>query len=294
MRKLFAAFALALLCASLSADYSAQFSSQSASASVEEQQRYFGHFGNYYLYVGKAGANAFARVEGPEESAAALELEINWLQANGILPTKCEPSILASMNESSLYCGDDGRWLSCSSASLCKPVPPYSEPKASAPSAALPSLEDLTGGLGGVASQKMTSAQDTGAGRTGEPGFTPQAPQQPSGITPEQMVQLLGALFAVIVASYLLLQQKAPEITPQDLQLLSNETRAGILQELDSADKIPTDLSNKLGKSKATVVEHLETLASAGFVEKLATPGKKYVFYRLTRKGKVAILKKAA
>jgi DNA-binding MarR family transcriptional regulator len=139
----------------------------------------------------------------------------------------------------------------------------------------------------------MIGAEDRSAQPSGFAG-SPPAPLQPQGISAEQLVQLLGALFAVIVVSYLLLQQKGPEITPQDLQLLSNETRSGILHELEVADKIPTDLSNKLGKSKATVVEHLETLSSAGFVEKISTPGKKYVFYRLTRKGKVAILRKAA
>ncbi|MEM2137510.1 MAG: winged helix-turn-helix domain-containing protein [Candidatus Anstonellaceae archaeon] len=291
MNRLFAIFALSILVASVYADYSAQLPQQSAALTIDGQKRYFGHYGNYYLFVGKTANNAFVRISGPEESAAALELELNWLSANGMLATNCEPSKLTAMNETGAYCNEKGEWLACSSVSLCEQIPPYEEPKASAP-AALPSIENIVGGMGEAASQKMTAAQDAGAARTGEPGFA--APPQPQGISAEQMVQLLGALFAVIVVSYLLLQQKGPEITPQDLQLLSNETRSGILHELEVADKIPTDLSNKLGKSKATVVEHLETLASAGFVEKIATPGKKYVFYRLTRKGKIAILRKAA
>jgi DNA-binding MarR family transcriptional regulator len=102
-------------------------------------------------------------------------------------------------------------------------------------------------------------------------------------------------LIAVVVASYLILQQRQVqlEIDPQEEKLLDNATRAGIMQELSGADRIPTDLSIKLGKSKATVVEHLTTLSSAGFVERVATPGRKYVFYRLTQKGKRALLRRA-
>jgi len=292
MNKLFAVFALSLLIASAYADYSAQFPQGQTTLSLDGQKRYFGHYGNYYLFVGNTASNAFVMVSGPEESAAALELELNWLSANGMLATNCEPSKLTAMNEMSAYCNGKEEWLACSSVSLCERIPAYEEPKA--PAAALPQIESL---VGGVASQK-TAAEDrrTAPESAAGAGFaeSSQTPRQPQGITAEQMVQLLGALFAVIVASYLLLQQKGPEITPQDLQLLSNETRSGILQELEVADKIPTDLSNKLGKSKATVVEHLETLATAGFVEKIATPGKKYVFYRLTHKGKTAILRKAA
>ena len=123
----------------------------------------------------------------------------------------------------------------------------------------------------------------------------PKPPVQPSGISTEQILQVLGVFLIVIAVSYLILQQRQlqVEIGPQEERLLENETRAGILEELSSADKIPTDLSLKLGKSKATIVEHLETLAEAGFVEKLAQPGKKFVYYRLTRKGKQAMLRRA-
>ena len=104
---------------------------------------------------------------------------------------------------------------------------------------------------------------------------------------------MAGVFLAVIVASYLILHQRQEQIDPQTERLLENETRSGILEELETADKIPTDLSLKLGKSKATIVEHLGALLEAGFVEKLATPGKKFVYYRLTRKGKQALLRRA-
>jgi DNA-binding MarR family transcriptional regulator len=85
---------------------------------------------------------------------------------------------------------------------------------------------------------------------------------------------------------------------PQDSheieRLLSNGTRAGIMDELSIADKIPTDLSMRLGKSKATVVEHLDALVCAGLVERIQTQGRKFVYYRLTQKGKQALLRRAA
>ena len=110
----------------------------------------------------------------------------------------------------------------------------------------------------------------------------------------EQVLQMLGAFLAIIVASYLILQSRhEPLIDAATERLLENPTRAGIMEELSSADKIPTDLSAKLGKSKASVVEHLATLTDAGLVERIATPGKKFVFYKLTQKGRQLLLRKA-
>jgi len=104
---------------------------------------------------------------------------------------------------------------------------------------------------------------------------------------------LAGALAIAAVAAYLLLHQRqiTEQIEPQVERLLENETRAGILRELEAADRIPTDLSARLNKSKATISEHLEELVGAGLVERLETPGRKFVFYRLTRKGKQALLR---
>jgi DNA-binding MarR family transcriptional regulator len=119
------------------------------------------------------------------------------------------------------------------------------------------------------------------------------APVAPKGVTFEQLLPFLGAALAIVVLSYLTLQQRQVHLEPQEERLLENETRAGIVKELSVADRIPTDLSVKLGKSKATVSEHLDELVTAGFVERVATPGKKFVFYRLTRKGRQAILRRA-
>ena len=75
--------------------------------------------------------------------------------------------------------------------------------------------------------------------------------------------------------------------------MLSSPTRLNILNELSQNDKIPTDLSNRIGKSKATVIEHLERLRETGFVEKVQQQGKKFVYYRITSKGKTALIRSA-
>jgi len=72
---------------------------------------------------------------------------------------------------------------------------------------------------------------------------------------------------------------------------LSSETRIALLRELQQRDLTPTDLSTKVGKSKATVVEHLDKLMEAGFVEKKEEEGKKFVFYKLTGRGKDVLRK---
>lgn len=124
------------------------------------------------------------------------------------------------------------------------------------------------------------------------------APAQ-GGINGTQVLQLLAAFILVVIASYLILSSRPEavqmqQVDPQVERLLQNETRKGIMNELSVADKIPTDLSNRLGKSKAAIVEHLAELMEAGLVERLETPGKKFVYYRLTQKGRQILLRKAA
>lgn len=69
------------------------------------------------------------------------------------------------------------------------------------------------------------------------------------------------------------------------LKVLSSETRKEILKELSRGYRTPSDLSRILKKSKSTTVEHLEKLMDAGLVSKSQEPGRKWVFYDLTKKG---------
>ena len=77
------------------------------------------------------------------------------------------------------------------------------------------------------------------------------------------------------------------------LKVLSADTRMDILKELGQGSRTPSDLSKRLGKSNATIVEHLDTLVKVGLVKKIEQPGKKWIFYTLTEKGQGIITSKS-
>ena len=71
-----------------------------------------------------------------------------------------------------------------------------------------------------------------------------------------------------------------------ELKVLSSDTRLHILNELKERPTTPSFLSKSLNRHVTTVSEHLEKLQHAGLVERQKKPGAKFVFYRLTDKGK--------
>jgi DNA-binding transcriptional ArsR family regulator len=77
------------------------------------------------------------------------------------------------------------------------------------------------------------------------------------------------------------------------LKVLAVDTRMDILKILSEGSRTPSDLSKKLNKSDATIVEHLDVLCKAGLVKKVEQPGKKWVFYTLTEKGKGIVSSKS-
>ncbi len=270
MRNTYAAALLLCLVIGVSAGQTARLSPQAAS--ITENTTLAGHYGNYTLSVQERGGAIEIMVFGAEESHGALVSEMMWLAQNNMLSTKCS---LESVPEGTVYCDENGSWQQMqneASGTGALVVPqPTSEPEAK--SLGMPSR----------------AAYDSQAA----PEAAPLAAEE-DRIGTEQLLQLLGAFLAVLVASYLILQSRpVPMPDAQDERLLANETRAGIMEELSSADKIPTDISNKLGKSKASVVEHLATLMEAGLVERIATPGKKFVYYRLSQKGRQLLLRRA-
>ncbi|MFH1284979.1 MAG: winged helix-turn-helix domain-containing protein [Candidatus Micrarchaeota archaeon] len=112
-------------------------------------------------------------------------------------------------------------------------------------------------------------------------------------------VAVVLALLAVFVA-YTLIQRRTPmgmerrgalENEVELYKTLSSDTRLGILKELNEGERTPTDLSTRLGKSKATISEHLDRLVDVQLVEKEEKEGRKWVFYKLTFKGKEAVKK---
>ena len=135
------------------------------------------------------------------------------------------------------------------------------------------------------------SAAPTGA------DITP-PPKPPTGIDYSGYLSIgaaIAILFAAAVAFSIIMRRPHEDIGVDDMTVhrtLSSSTRAALLRELVQRDLTPTDLSAKVGKSKATVVEHLDRLIDARLVEKIERDGRKFVFYRLTPKGK-AVLRRA-
>jgi DNA-binding transcriptional ArsR family regulator len=70
------------------------------------------------------------------------------------------------------------------------------------------------------------------------------------------------------------------------LKVLSVDTRMDIIKILSEGGRTPSFVAQKLRKSDATIVEHLHALSEAGLVKKTVAPGKKWVFYSLTERGK--------
>ncbi|MFA6213862.1 MAG: winged helix-turn-helix domain-containing protein [Candidatus Micrarchaeia archaeon] len=261
MRNLLPLALLALLAAPLAFASSASFST--GAASLPERVEMAGHFGNYTLLAYSSGGSVTVAVSGEGESYSALAAEIEWLSQNGKLYTVCDIGAMPALPEP--YCNMDGKW--------------EGEEAALPAQAPAPAQDSWAGRLTMAGAQKASSEAAAGA---------------PSQVGTEQVLQLLGAFLAIIVASYLILHgRQEPLLDAAAEKLLDNPTRAGIMNELSEADRIPTDISARLGKSKAAVVEHLAALSEAGLVERMATPGKKFVFYKLTQKGRQALLKKA-
>jgi len=263
--------ALAFLMPFAHAEVAASFAS--GVATLPKGVKEDGHYGNYTLVAQNADGKVRVSVSGPDESPLVLLSELFWLQQNSGFSTLCSfEGVTSHPAGQEAYCDENGSWVSATGAAL----PPPAESVAA------------------IADRKAQSFAATGAAGH-EPAPAPlAAPQANGGISGEQTLQLLGAFLAVIVASYLILQSRqAPPLDAAAEKLLSNPTRAGIMEELSSADKIPTDISAKLGKSKAAVIEHLGALSDAGLVERVATPGKKFVYYRLTQKGRQTLLKRA-
>ena len=96
-----------------------------------------------------------------------------------------------------------------------------------------------------------------------------------------------------LVLAYIIVERRYPQVPQADYmeiyKMLSSGTRQDILNELVKGERTPTYLSARIRKSKATVVEHLNRLIDAQLVEKREEEGKKFVFYKLTSKGKAVL-----
>src|SRR5256714_5968794 len=71
----------------------------------------------------------------------------------------------------------------------------------------------------------------------------------------------------------------------ESFRALASDVRVDVLKRLDARRETVTDLSNLLGLSKPTLLEHLEKLQSAGLVKRV-DEGRKWIYYELSDKGR--------
>ena len=70
------------------------------------------------------------------------------------------------------------------------------------------------------------------------------------------------------------------------LKTLSADTRVQILKSLEKRPMTASELSRFLNKHVTTITEHLELLLKSRLVERIERPGRKWIYYKLTREGK--------
>ncbi|MFH1234727.1 MAG: winged helix-turn-helix domain-containing protein [Candidatus Diapherotrites archaeon] len=71
-----------------------------------------------------------------------------------------------------------------------------------------------------------------------------------------------------------------------ELKVLASGTRVEILKNLKERNYTVSELAQKIGHSKSTMHEHLERLMNANLIEKADNYTDKWVYYRLSRRGK--------
>jgi len=69
------------------------------------------------------------------------------------------------------------------------------------------------------------------------------------------------------------------------LKTLTVETRTNILKALERRPMTASELSRFLGKHVTTVSEHLDLLKDSELVERIERPGRKWIYYKLTKPG---------
>jgi len=75
------------------------------------------------------------------------------------------------------------------------------------------------------------------------------------------------------------------EVSKKLLKTLTVDTRTDILKSLENRPMTASELSRKLNKHVTTVSEHLDILNKSNLIERVERPGRKWIYYRLTRPG---------
>jgi len=253
---------------------------------------YKGHYGNYLVSLCSDQFGDSVRISGGETGGNAVEaltLELGWLAENGVvagLGNENTGKIGAVLNEKGGYAVYDKGWVSlqsnCNPDGKCYKCGPSI---GALTTQALPAIGEL------VLPSAVAPAEAAGAEMEVSPGGTA---EKKEGIEPILLYASVAIALAVILGTVVFTMSRQRMVGDIEVhKALSNETRIGILNELSDVNRIPTDLSSRLGKSKATVSEHLERLIEAGLIERIEVPGKKFVYYKITSKGKDALRRMA-
>ena len=76
------------------------------------------------------------------------------------------------------------------------------------------------------------------------------------------------------------------KVSRKMLKTISADSRANILKALENRPMTASELSRFLGKHVTTVSEHLNLLKTFNLIERIERPGRKWIYYKLTREGK--------
>lgn len=76
------------------------------------------------------------------------------------------------------------------------------------------------------------------------------------------------------------------KISKDLLKTITVDSRVSILKALENRSMTASELSRFLDKHVTTVAEHLELLKNSNLIERIERPGRKWIYYRLTREGK--------
>jgi len=81
------------------------------------------------------------------------------------------------------------------------------------------------------------------------------------------------------------MEEEELKVSKKLLKTLTVETRTDILKSLENRPMTASELSRKLNKHVTTVSEHLDVLKESNLIERIERPGRKWIYYKLTKPG---------
>jgi DNA-binding transcriptional ArsR family regulator len=75
------------------------------------------------------------------------------------------------------------------------------------------------------------------------------------------------------------------KVSKKLLKTITVDTRTDILKTLEKRPMTASELSRTLDKHVTTVTEHLDVLKNSDLVERVERPGRKWIYYKLTKPG---------